>query len=76
MMRWSTRDGEMFEGDNPREAAEALRATSRDPRRDLTEFMAVTAAAARLQTGRRVRSATAAEFLDDLEAAGLIERID
>jgi hypothetical protein len=76
ILRYMTRDGEIFEGDTPRAAALALRAMSRDPRRDLSEFMAVTAAAARLQTGRSIRTYNPAAFLDDLESAGLIERID
>ena len=74
-MRFVTRDGVPFDGATFTEAAEALRATSREPGRDLAEFMLGTARRAELQTGHHVRSAVAGDFLADIEAAGLIERL-
>lgn len=75
MIRFLTRDGVTLEGITPRQVAEQLRASSHNPGHDLSNYMAVTAAAARLQTGSRIRHTTPEEFLTDLEAAGLIERM-
>jgi hypothetical protein len=75
-MNFRTRDGLEFQGATAREAAEALRAASWQPERDLREWMRRTAAAARLQTGRAVRHHNPDVFLADLESAGLIERVD
>lgn len=74
-MRFLTRDGVPFEGGTFLEAVTAPRATSRRSCPGIAEFMVAVAAGVELQAGHHVRSAIAADFLADLEAAGLIERV-
>lgn len=74
-MDYVTRDGVPFTGDTPSAAVEALRATSRDPRDSLYDWIEATTAAVELQTGLRPRNGFS-DFLADLERAGLVHPLE
>jgi hypothetical protein len=76
MANYCTRDGVALSGETPMDVVKSLRATSRDPAPNLVQFMERVAAGAELQTGHRIRIGSAAAFLTDLIAAGLIRSVN
>jgi hypothetical protein len=72
MYRYKTREGDDFEGATAEEAAQTLRAISRNQEKTLRLWISGVAVAAQMQTGERVRDDTAENFLADLVAARLI----
>lgn len=71
-MQYRTNDGALIQGADARETAEALRAVSMTPGRDLSEFMWQTAGRVRTYNGARVRPDTPENFVADLVSAGLL----
>lgn len=67
-----TSDGDTFRADSPEELVEALREASRTPSLSPADFMEAASRRARLQTGAEIRTDSAALFVADLIAAGLL----
>jgi hypothetical protein len=75
-MRYLTRDGIIVQGATSGAVIDDLRAHSRTPGRDRSEYVEILAQGARLQTGVHVRSTDCNVLLADLVTAGLIEKLD
>lgn len=67
-----TNDGLELLGKTPKEVVRELRASSHAPGNGETDFMQLLASRVALQTGKRVRSGSAEEFIEDLMAAGFL----
>jgi hypothetical protein len=71
-MRTST--SELLRGKTPQEQVAKMRETTFFPEKDTRTFMRFAAKRAKVQTGKTVRCDNAANFIADLEAAGLLEK--
>jgi hypothetical protein len=74
-MRFITRDGLPLEGETASDIIDALRADSRHPGRDRTEFLGILTKGAKLQTGAKISARDCETVLAGLTDAGLLERI-
>lgn len=77
-MKFRTTDAEVveFEGETAVSIVAAMRSTSHSPSDSLAAYMRETAQRAKLQTGLRVRSTDAGDFLADLVDSRLVERVE
>lgn len=68
-----TNTGELLQGKTPQELVAEMRETTFFPEKDMRTFMRMAAQRAEVQTGKKVRSDNAANFVADLKKIGLLK---